>query len=237
MITNVKTKSGKLLPIDFSQWNMAEDYTCNILEEIDGDFVLESKNKLTARISKHVIIDNHIRIRKDIVNIGGGLFNYYFKDKFLSCDKYKMNNIFNDNKELIFQNRDLVLSKAEYYIMRPDILSSGSMYLGGFYYSLGSLFESIESGKHIYFDEIAGHEKLYLVSMVNSPLSGTIYKALFWSEQEKKMVRLEEKLSGVEIRFIREFKKMVEFSNIPIDYQSKAIQQLVNEINERRSLL
>jgi hypothetical protein len=65
------------------------------------------------------------------------------------------------------------------------------MYIGGFKYSLGSLFESFESGNHYYYDEINGHKELFLVSMASSPLSGSVFKALFWSDHEKQLLRLE----------------------------------------------
>jgi hypothetical protein len=53
--------------------------------------------------------------------------------------------------------RDLfVLSKAEYYLLRPSLLVSGGIFIAGFIYTLGSLFEAIENGTHIYFGKLEG---------------------------------------------------------------------------------
>jgi hypothetical protein len=235
MLTNIKTKAGKLLPIDFSQWKVDEDSTCKILDEIDGNLVLENKSGHIASICKHLIQDNLIRITKDYIDIKG-LYHHYFITNYLANDKHKMNRLFENHVALIFQHRDLVLNKAEYYLLNPDILSSGGMYIGGFKYSLGSLFESIESGNHYYYDEIDGHKELYLVSMASSPLSGSVFKALFWSDHEKQLLRLEKNLSGVKSPSIGVFHKMVAFSSSTIDEQTKALQQLINEINDLNNI-
>jgi hypothetical protein len=48
--------------------------------------------------------------------------------------------------------RDLfVLSKAEYYLLRPSLLVSGGIFIAGFIYTLGALFEAIENGTYVYF--------------------------------------------------------------------------------------
>jgi len=77
MLTNIETKAGKLLPIDFSQWKVDEDSTCKILDEIDGNLVLENKSGHVASICKHLIQDNLIRITKDYIDIKG-LYHHYF---------------------------------------------------------------------------------------------------------------------------------------------------------------
>jgi hypothetical protein len=63
-----------------------------------------------------------------------------------------MNYLFSENKDLIFSNRQIVLSKAEYYLLRPSLLTSGGGHFGGSIYTLGALFEAIENGTHIYFE-------------------------------------------------------------------------------------
>lgn len=63
---------------------------------------------------------------KDYIDIKG-LYHHYFKTNYLANDKHKMNRLFENHVALIFQHRDLVLNKAEYYLLNPDILSSGGM--------------------------------------------------------------------------------------------------------------
>ena len=105
--------------------------------------------------------------------------------------KSDFNTLFNNNIDLIFQNRELVLSKKEYYLLSPIQLTSGGAYIGGFSYKLGELFDSFESGGHFYYEEFGGFKKMYLVSTQGSPLSGT-HTFVFWSEKERRIIKRDE---------------------------------------------
>jgi hypothetical protein len=100
-----------------------------------------------------------------------------------------MNYLFSENKELIFSNRKIVISKEEYYLLRPSLLVSGGIFIGGSIYTLGALFEAIENGTHIYFEKLEVYKKLHLISITGSPLSGNI-SAVFWSDPTHKFVHL-----------------------------------------------
>jgi hypothetical protein len=142
-----------------------------------------------------------------------------------------MNDLFNENKELIFSNRLIVISKAEYYLLRPTLLTSGGGHIGGSIYTLGALFESIENGTHIYFEKLEGFKKLHLIRITGSPLSGRI-SALFWSDETHKFVHSREINDNPAVNFslLSEFRKL---QNIPynIDFADMAMEQLLNEIN------
>jgi hypothetical protein len=70
-------------------------------------------------------------------------------------------------------------------------LVSGGSFIGGFIYTLGALFEAIENGMHIYFENLEGFKKLHLISITGSTLSGRL-GALFWSDATHKFVHLRE---------------------------------------------
>jgi hypothetical protein len=129
---------------------------------------------------------------------------------------------------------EAVLSKAEYYLLRPRLLSSGAAYLGGFSYSLGTLIESFKSGHHFYFDEFGGFKKMYLVATAGSPLSG-INGSTFWCADKRKIVHFKPgKGIGLPKPFIRSFMKFSEmvkqWPNQNIDFQDQAIERLIHEI-------
>ncbi len=113
------------------------------------------------------------------------------------------------------------------------------MYTGGIYFSIGKLFESFESGNHIYYDEFCGYSRMYLVSMVASMLSGTIFRATFWSDETNEFVSFTNQKYDSKLKLPgdfttaqgRELMKMLSGTEMMIDRQDKAIINLINEIN------
>ena len=143
----------------------------------------------------------------------------------------RMNDLFSENIELIFSNRQIVIGKAEYYLLRPRLLLSGAAYLGHFHYTLGALFESIENGTNIYFENLGGFKKLHLICLSGSPFSGR-KSTLFWSDETHKFVHSREININVPVSLsaLYEFRKM---GDIPykVDFADRAMEQLLNEIN------
>ncbi len=66
---------------------------------------------------------------------------------------------------------------------------SGGIFIAGFIYTLGALFEAIENRMHVYFEKLEGFKKLHLIRITGSPLSGRL-SALFWSDATHKFVHL-----------------------------------------------
>ncbi|NLA23449.1 MAG: hypothetical protein GX879_00625, partial [Bacteroidales bacterium] len=144
-------------------------------------------------IPKHIIKANELKLVDNTVKLTESLYQHYFLKKFRSENQSKLDVLFKENASLIFQNRTAVLNKAEYYLLKPKILTIGFMYTVSVNYNLGSLFESFESGNHIYYDEFCGYRKMYLISMAASPLSGTIFKAIFWSDDKNEFIEFDSK--------------------------------------------
>lgn len=105
------------------------------------------------------------------------------------------------------------------------------LYLGYYYFTLGVLFEAIENGTHIYFENLEGFIKLHLICIAGSPLSGSI-SALFWSDETHKFVHTREINDNPAVNFslLSEFRKL---QNIPynIDFADLAMEHLLDEIN------
>ena len=107
---------------------------------------------------------------------------------------------------------------------------SGGIFIAGFIYTLGALFEAIENGTHVYFEKLEGFKKLHLISITGSPLSGSL-SALFWSDATHKFVHSREinDNPSLSLSLLSEFRKI---RNIPyeVDFADLAMEQLLNEI-------
>jgi hypothetical protein len=230
------SKYGRNLEIDLFKWTIDEDCrNCEIIEISEDYLLLENKYKDRFSIPEHIIKANNYNIVDNRIDLSEGLYENYFLNKFKSESRNQLDILFEKYASIIIQNRTVVLNKAEYYLLKPSILSTGFMYTGGKTFTLGNLVESFESGNHIYYDEFCGYEKMYLVSMAASPLSGTIFNAIFWSDKTNEFVRFNQ-----ESKFPKYFNtsvggslfKMLKSEDINIDRQDEAIKKLINEIND-----
>jgi hypothetical protein len=176
------------------------------------------------------IIDNK-------VELGEGLYWHHFLEGKNEAEDSGMNSIFDENVEKIFSNRAIVLGKAEYYLLEPSLLVSGTYYGGGYSCYLGSIIEYMESDNPFYFDELIGHRKMHLISLGGSPFSGS-YHCTFWSDEENKMIKLGPKELGnfrdkSLLSNLSEFQKLIHRpTKFVLDYKIKAISQLISEIDE-----
>ncbi len=229
------SKYGRNLEIDLFKWTIDEDCrNCEIIEISEDYLFLENKYKDRFSIPEHIIKANNYNIVDNTIDLSEGLYENYFLNKFKSESRNQLDILFEKYASIILQNRTVVLNRAEYYLLKPRILSTGFMYTGGKTYTLGNLVESFESGNHIYYDEFCGYEKMYLVSMAASPLSGTIFKAIFWSDKTNEFVRFnqESKLPHYFNTSVGwSLFNMLKSEDINIDRQDKAIKKLINEIN------
>jgi hypothetical protein len=188
------TKFGRNFEIDLNQWSIDEENrSCKIIERSEGNVLLENRQNENFSIPEHLIEANDLDVMDNKVELTQGLYENWFLKKYRERTNRLLDELFKQYASDIFQNRDLVLSKPEYYLLMPNFLSSGFMYIGGVSYTLGTLFESMESGKHIYYDTFLEYRKMYLVSMGASPLSGSIFKAIFWSDESRELVRFDSK--------------------------------------------
>jgi len=229
------TKYGKNLEIDLSKWKIDEESrNCEIIDISEDYLLLENKYKDRFSIPEHIIKANNYNVVDNKIDLTEALYENYFLNKFKSESQSQLDILFEKHASIIFQNRTVVLTRAEYYLLKPRILSTGFMYTGGKTYTLGNLVESFESGNHIYYDEFCGYEKMFLVSMAASPLSGTIFNAIFWSDKTNEFVRF-----NSESKWPKYFNtsvggslfKMLKSEDIMIDRQDEAIKKLINEIN------
>ena len=232
MIT-VTTPSGKLLPFDPSKWSLnTNDYRCQIVEEQGDNYLLLDANALLTPVPKSIIQDNHFEIREDLVTLSAGVYVRWITSPRVQASYVRTQELFAKHRELLFRNRSLVLSRAEYYLLAPRALTSGGAYMGGFNYSLGALFEAVAQKKSgVYFEELAGHRDLYLVTTSGSPLSG-VHNSLFWSDEQGflSLSSSDCRLPGGFLAALRAFKAVVEQGGFGFTYQDEALEQLLVEL-------
>jgi hypothetical protein len=232
MIT-ITTPSGKLLPFDPSKWSLnTNDYRCQIVGEQGDNYLLLDANALLTPVPKSIIQDNHFEIREDLVTLCAGVYVRWITSPRVQASCVRTQELFAKHRELLFRNRSLVLSRAEYYLVAPRALSSGGAYMGGFHYSLGALFDAMGQKKSgVFFEELAGHRDLYLVTTSGSPLSG-VHNSLFWSDEQGFLTLSSSdcRLPGGFLAALRAFKAVVEQGGFGFTYQAEALEQLLVEL-------
>jgi len=134
------TNSGRSMTFDHEKWVISESRFCNVIGEEDAHYLLENKYKQVVKILVSLIHANNLKIIDNQIELSESLYKIYFLDQIRNDANKRMNVLFNENKELIFSNRQIVLSKAEYYLLRPSLLTSGGAHIGGSIYTLGALF-------------------------------------------------------------------------------------------------
>jgi len=234
MIT-ITTPSGKLLPFDLSKWSLnTNDYRCQIIGELGDDYLLLDANALLTPVPKSIIHDNHFEIQEDLVTLSAGVYVRWITSPRVQASFVRTQELYAKHRDLLFRNRPLILSRAEYYLLAPRALSSGGAYMGGFYYSLGALFDPMEQkAPGVYFEELAGHRDLYLVTTAGSPLSG-VHNSTFWSEEQGFLTlsSTDCRLPGGFLPTLRAFKAVVGQAQgtIEFTYQDEAMEQLLGEL-------
>lgn len=223
------------MSLDLDRWALPDDRNFEIIGEEADDYILENKSVQKLQLSKSLITDNHIPIVDNHLELNKGLYNHYIIKRVRKEEKERLESVFSEHFDLLFRNREIVLSKAEYYLLSPSFLSSGAMYLGGITYSLGSLFESFENDNQFVFEEPCRYKKMHLVRVAGSPLSGR-FQILYWADEEKRIVSARPGddccLPMHIMNIISMFKEMVSPPEIILGYPGKAIDQLIAEIKE-----
>lgn len=228
------TRYGRKLPFDEQRWSLnTGNYTCQIVGEREDDYLLLDANTLVTWVPKATIRDNAYEIVGDEVTLSSGVYAKWITSPQLSQSQLRFQELFCVHRELLFSNRQQVLSRGEYYLLRPDLLHSGGAYIGGFRYSLGSLLEAMEEkAPGVYFEEFAGYRDLYLVCLSGSPLSG-VHHSLFWSDEEQQLVRINSTQSRLPVGFlsaIRAFKEAVNQGSGGLSYPGEALEQLLRDL-------
>ena len=227
------TRYGRKLTFDEQRWSLrTENYTCQIIGEQGDDYLLLDANVLLTPVPKSIIHDNHFEVQGDLLTLSAGVYVHWITAPRVQASHARSQELYSKHRELLFRHRALVLSRAEYYLLAPRALTSGAAYMGGFNYSFGAIFEAMEQkAAGVYFEELAGHRDLFLVSTSGSPLSG-IHCSTFWSEEQGFLTlsSTDCRLPGGFLPTLRAFKAVVAQGTSEFTYQDEALEQLLGEL-------
>ncbi len=228
-----KTDSGLIMEIDPEKWKLPKELYPKIIEEKKDSFLIQDDIGLVAEIHKSIVKDNSLTIKNNRIELSQSLYTHYFNSGFTE----RFNGIkmaFYKNFAAVVANMDLILSKPEYFLMRPDLLGCGVMYMGGFVPCLGSVFESWSQSDHLVLTDIKEAGRQHLISLRGSPMSGS-YSATVWSYETKKVTfrNSSENAPTLPHKFMHWAKKFIALNQkypIIIDADYRAINQLLVEI-------
>jgi hypothetical protein len=228
------TRYGRKIPFDTQRWSLRTDnYTCQIIGERENDYLLLDANALVTWVPKATIRDNAYEIVGDEVTLSAGVYAKWITLPRVYHSQDRLQELFMVHRELLFRNRERVLSRGEYYFLSPEFLRSGGAYIGGFRYTLGALLEAMEEKvPGVYFEEFAGHRDLYLVCLSGSPLSG-MHHSLFWSDEQQQFIRIDSsqsRLPGGFLAAFRGFKDALNPGSGGLSFPGEALEQLLGEL-------
>ena len=228
------TRYGRKLTFDEQRWNLQKgNYACKIIGEREDDYLLLDANNLVSPVPKATIRDNAYEIVGDEVTLSEGVYAKWITGPPELRSYNRFQSLYWDHKELLFANRQILLSRGEYYFLSPECLRSGAAYIGGFHYSLGALFEAFEEKvPGVYYEKFAGHKEMYLVALSGSPLSGT-HNSLFWSDEQQQFPEIGSygrNLPGGFYGSFCEFKDAVNHDIPRLSYSGEVLAQLLGEL-------
>jgi hypothetical protein len=228
------TRYGRKLTFDDQRWNLQKgNYACKIVGEREDDYLLQDVNNLLTWIPRATIRDNKYEIIGDEVTISEGVYAKWITDPIEVQSKKRFQALSYAHRELLFSNRQLVLSCGDYYSLSPYSLQSEALFMGGFRYSLGALFEAIEEkAPGVYFEDFAGHKELYLVALWGSPLNG-LRNFIFWSDEQQQFPKINPFGQDLPEGFLKTylaFRKAIDQRSPQLSYSREALAHLLGEL-------
>ena len=235
----IKLWNSSQLVVDIEKWIISSNPTCEIINETKEEFIFQNRNGIKSQIKKEILIANEIEIQGNQLELTNSMYNYYIVEPERIKSKERFNQLFLENRTIIFQHKELILSRPEFYFLQPSSFTSGRTLGPVFSFCLGTLIESIKSGSHYHIDSFLGHQNLFLVSVRGSLLSGT-FCSTFWSETENEIITFNSHESQLLPYSFSEIvsnyrELMKEEIKIEIDFQVEALQLLLAESTKQKS--
>ncbi len=226
------TEAGLTLEINPDDWAVPEELKLELIHEKEDSYVLQDHNGYQIDFLKHSFHDNHLKINNGSVIMSKSLYMHFFSAGFLKRID-GLNWKVTQNFALLVKHKDLILSKAEYFLMRPYILNCGAMYMGGFTPCLGAVLESWTRSDDLTLYDME-EEGQRLISLRGSPMSGS-YSATVWSEKKQAVDyrNSSERAPALPDRFLFWFKKFMALREkypIQIEADHRAMRQFFEEI-------
>jgi hypothetical protein len=233
---DINLTNEKTLCLDKNKWKFSQNTKCSIIAKDDEFYEIQNKNGIIAKIPKSIIYDNNYEIIDNEVTLSEALYNHWILNPYIKKSNEKFNELFSRNSDLIFKYKEVVLTKAEYYLLRPNELHSVAGWGKSISYSLGALIESMLSGNHYYIEEFETYQKMYLISIKRNPINGIVRSEYWCSDQNTIVTFSSQKNKKMPSDWINEFsfiEKMPKGSSVYVGLKDRAVEQLINELLEK----
>lgn len=185
-----KTKTGIELEFDLERWIKPENYSTKIVDETLKNYELLTSSNMIVKIPKRDIEMHGIEVKSDEMILNKHLYVQYV-DKLIRKKEAKANKAIKKSFEKIIKHKELVLNKAEYFLIEPSMFLSGAMPITAFGCCLGSVLESWESSEELVIKDYEGHKELYLYSVIGD-YNKRKYISTLWSFEKNESVELTE---------------------------------------------
>lgn len=219
----IQTRSRKLI-LDPSLLEI--NYTVKILEEKESSFLIVDQDGLHANYPKSIVKANNYEIIGNHFKLSADAYTHYFSGKRKGMENEAGLRLENEFAKVIGA-RNLILNKAEYFLIRTPLLTSGGAYVGGVSYCLGSLIESWKKENDLIIHTADG-DRVYLIKVAGSPLSG-VKEGKGWSVNQKCIVRLTHFQPHLG-EWLKRFKKLSDGYELRLRANFTAINSLLTEI-------
>lgn len=219
--------------LDLEKWMISTDRHCELVEESSTHYTVQNKNGIRVDLPKHLFIANELSIQNGIVELSEGLYDTFVKESFHASANNAFNTLFQKSASLLFKHGNQVLTKPEYFLLKPDLLKSFDLYQGTFYTSLGALVQAWEQDTDLYFKSFANKDDLFLMAVSGSLLTNR-YSSTFWCRSTGELLNYNSQNHPLPKGFkfyLDKFKVLNRADlSIKIDFQHEALQTLLESL-------
>ena len=219
--------------LDLEKWMISTERRCKVVEESSTHYTVQNKNGIRVDLPKHLLTANQLSIQNGMVELTEGLYDTLIKDKVHTASDQAFNTLFQKNASLLFQHANQILTKPEYFLLKPDLLMSFALYQGAFYTSLGALVHAWVQDEDLYFKSFGDKDDLFLVAVSGSLLTNR-YSATFWCRSTGELLNYNSQNHPLPKGFKYYFEKFKALNradlSIKIDFQHEALQALLESL-------
>ena len=219
--------------LDLEKWMISIERHCKVVEESSTHYTVQNKNGIRVDLPKHLLTANELSIQNGMVELSAGLYDTFVKESVHAGADNAFNMLFQKSASSIFKHGNQILTKPEYFLLKPDLLMSFALYQGAFYTSLGALVQAWVQDEDLHFKSFGDKDDLFLVAVSGSLLTNR-YSATFWCRSTGELLNynsLNHPLAKGFKFYLDKFKVLNRADlSIKIDFQHEALQALLESL-------
>lgn len=224
---------GSTLSLNLEEWKYAKNHMVEVTSENEDTYIIRNHNGIIFSIPKEIININNLQVLNNSIELTEGLYSHYVNDMTYKNEDEKFNKLFLDNLDIIFSNPELIFTRAEYFLLKPDLLFSGAIYGGAYRYCIGGLLEFWRTSDCLQISNLDGLPRCYMVRITGSGLTNS-RSALLWDVNDHKKISLSNKDSlnlpdGIHY-YLKIFSEIDRKYPYKIDFQLKALEDFLRKV-------